>query len=378
MIMPAELQQADRTSVRFRERKLISFSGCDYFRLASHPSVLTAAGNAIGEIGLNVAASRRTTGDHRVYRQLESELADFFHAPNARLVATGYAAPQVVAQAWAGRFSHVLIDERAHVALQDASRFFDCPILRFRHRDPDALAQALKRIGPTMRPVVLTDGLFAFDGTIAPLRRYRSLLPRDSWIVVDDAHGAGVLGATGKGSLEAERVPRTAIVQCVTLSKAFGVYGGAVIGSKELCSQILQASALFAGSTPMPLPLAQAARVAIRLLRAPALRRRLQQNVASVKQPLRQAGFDIPDTPAPIIPVVVSKRNQAASLKRGLLAAGIYPPFLKYPGAPPEGYFRFVLSSEHSQAQLQTLVQTLTRWNANRRRSNKPGSSLRA
>ena len=121
------------------------------------------------------------------------------------------------------------MDERAHPALLDAANQLNCPVLKFKHRDADDFARAVARCGRGARPMALTDGMFSHDGSVAPLRAYLKILPRDGLLLVDDAHGAGVLGKTGKGTPEFEKVSRRQIIQCITLSKAFGVYGGAVL-----------------------------------------------------------------------------------------------------------------------------------------------------
>jgi glycine C-acetyltransferase/8-amino-7-oxononanoate synthase len=360
MTEPEPLQQVDRGCVRQRNRKLAYFSGCDYFRLASHPAVLEAAHDGLKKFGLNVAASRLTTGNHQIYLTLEKELANFFDADDALLLPSGYLTSLAVAQALAGYFSHALVDERAHPALLDAANLLDCPVLKFKHRDESIFAQAIARCGPGSRPIVLTDGMFSHDGSVAPLKAYLEHLPKDGLILVDDAHGAGVLGKTGKGSLEAEGVSRRRIVQCVTLSKAFGAYGGAILGPPALRKQILERSRLFVGSTPLPLPLASAALKSVKVLKADkSLRQRLFQNSDYVKTALRAAGFEIPGSPGPIVPLHCKNQSEVTALRKDLLVAKIFPPFLKYPGGPAKGYFRFVISSEHSRAQLDNLVAVL-------------------
>lgn len=357
---PASLQQVGRTYVNFRGRKLSYFSGCDYFRLSSHPHIVAAIGGGLRRFGLNVAASRRTTGNHAVYLELERELCRFFGAEAAVVVSTGYLTNLVVAQALAGNFSHALVDERSHVSPQEGAHGFNCPVLRFKHRDAADLARALKRCGPGARPVVLTDGMFSGDGSVAPLRAYLEVLPRDGLLVVDDAHGAGTIGARGGGAVEIERVDRRRLVQCVTLSKAFGCFGGAVLGPRKLREQILQRSNLFIGSTPLPLPLAWAATVALRVVKNdPSLRQRLERNAGFVKHELRVAGLNLPSNPGPCVPFPLRTAGDNARLRRALLAAGIFPSFIEYPGGPAGGYFRFVISSEHSPVQLERLVKTL-------------------
>src|ERR1051325_2963032 len=206
MIEPPLLQQVDRTWVRFRGRKFSYFSGCDYFRLRSHPRVIAAVREGLKQYGLNVAASRLTTGHHRLYAVLEAELISFFGAQDAVLVSTGSLTNMIVAQALCGNFSHALIDERAHPALSIAARFLDCPVLTFKHRSVADLAQCAGRCGPGTRLIVLTDGMFAHDGSVAPLADYLERLPPDAILLVDDAHGAGMVGASGKGSLEHNKV----------------------------------------------------------------------------------------------------------------------------------------------------------------------------
>jgi 7-keto-8-aminopelargonate synthetase-like enzyme len=353
-------QQVRRTYVRSEGRVLSYFSGCDYFRLASHPNIICAVQQGLSRYGLNVAASRITTGNHAIYGQLEKTLATFFGAEAALLTSTGYMTDLVVAQAMAGSFSHALVDERAHAALKDSAQFLGCPVLSFKHRDAESFKAALNRCGDGARPVVLTDGMFSHDGSVAPLKEYLKHLPADAWIVVDDAHGAGVIGKTGGGAVELERVNRRRVVQCVTLSKAFGVYGGAILCSQKMRARLISSPA-FIGSTPLPLPLADAALESVSILSRSGkkLRERLNKNAAIVKDGLRDAGFVFAAQPGPIIPLHFNSAKEMARVEKALLKARILPPLIHYPGAPAGGYFRFVISSEHTPVQLANLVRTL-------------------
>lgn len=354
------LQQVRRTYVRRAGRVLSYFSGCDYFRLASHPRIVRAVKDGLSRYGLNVAASRITTGNHELYVRLEKRLTGFFKAEAALLTSTGYMTNLVVAQALSGQFSHALLDERAHAALRDAVLFLNCPVLTFKHRDVASFEAALKRCDIGARPLVLTDGMFSHDGSVAPLCEYLKLLPRDGLLLVDDAHGAGVLGKTGGGAVELEGVNRQRVVQCVTLSKAFGVYGGAILCSRELRTRLISSPA-FVGSTPLPLPLANAALESLAVLvDGKSFRVRLVENASWVKSSLRDAGLTLPDHPGPIIPLHFREASEITKLKRALLAAKILPPLIHYLGAPTGGYYRFVISSEHTKAQLQNLIRVLT------------------
>lgn len=354
------LQQLDRTFVIHRGQRLSYFGGCDYFRLASHPAVLQALQDGVGKYGLNVAASRLTTGNHPLYEQLEQRLAAFFGAETALLVSNGYVTNLVVAQALAGRISHVLIDERAYAALADAAPLFGCPVLRFKHRDADNVADTVQRLGKAARPILLTDGLFSHNGQVAPLKGYLAALPGDARLLVDDAHGAGTIGPKGRGTAEHLGVCDRRLIQTITLSKAFGVYGGAILGPAALRKRIIAASRMFGGNTPLPLPLANAALAAVNLLRADkAPRRRLVVNTTYVKTAVREAGLPVPETPGPIVSLVPRRARDGEAVCKQLLARKIFPSFIRYPGGPKAGYFRFAIASEHASEQLDALISVL-------------------
>jgi 8-amino-7-oxononanoate synthase len=356
------LQQLGKTQVIYHGRRLAYFAGCDYFRLARHPVVGRAAARACHTVGLNVSASRRTTGNHVLYQQLESDLAEFFRAPSALLLPTGYMGDLAVGQALAGQFTHAVMDARSHGCLVTAARFLDCPLITFPHQNVAELAKVIQSCGRTSRILLLTDGMFSHDGSVAPLKEYLAVLPDKGMILVDDAHGAGVLGRHGRGTLEHAGVDRKRIIQTITLSKALGAYGGAVLASRELRERIMARSNSFAGATPFPLPLAAAAVASLNLLKLnPSWRAQLFANAALVKGSLRDRGVSLPDSPGPIIPLPAAPPAQVKALHRALLAAEIYPSFIQYPGGPASGYFRFVISSAHTRRQLASLVAILSK-----------------
>jgi 7-keto-8-aminopelargonate synthetase-like enzyme len=179
-------------------------------------------------------------------------------------------------------------------------------------------------------------------------------------ILLDDAHGAGVLGKTGRGTPEHLGVPRKHIIQTITLSKAFGNYGGAVLGARSIVRAIIAKSRLFIGNTPLPLPLASGSMAAVGLLKKDSsFRTRLKANSSKVKEPLLKKGLMLGSPSGPIIPVIPKTTREADLLRKRLLAAGIYPSFIQYPGGPESGYFRFVISSEHTPKQLGNLLEVL-------------------
>ncbi len=360
MLMSDELQQIDRTYVRYRGKKLSYFAGCDYFRLASHPKVLRAVKEGLDKYGLNVAASRRTTGNHVLYGKLEGVLAKFFGVKDAMLTSNGYLTNLAVAQGLTGKIQHVFIDERAHACLQDAAQLLGCPVTVFWHRSPGSLLTKWRDAGRPKRCLVMTDGVFAHDGSLAPLKDYLAVLPKDALLLVDDAHAAGISGAKGRGSVEHWKLSRSRVIQTATLSKAFGVYGGVIFAPTKWHELILAKSRLLVGNTPLPLPLVNGCLVAIaERAKDTGLRKRLFAKIQWVRKQLHLAGVVLPEDASPILPIIPKSKTEAEKLKKALLKAGIYPPFIQYPGGPESGYFRFAISSEHTQEQLQKLVKAL-------------------
>ncbi len=360
MTEPAILRQTGRTYVRSGGQTLSYFSGCDYYRLSSDPRVIVAAQRAAEREGITVSASRLTTGNHPLLQQVETALEAFFGAEAALLVTAGYFGNSLVTQALAGEFDHALMDQRSHPALSDAARLLGCRISSFAHRDPNSLRSALKGIPKNHRLILLTDGMFSHNGTIAPLSEYLKILPSSAVILVDDAHGAGVVGATGRGTLHACEVGRERIIQTGTLSKAFGTGGGFVLGTRKLRERIMERSGMFVGCTPVPLPIAAGALQSIRILsRGANLRKRLAAHAEEVRKQLFETPWETPSGPGPIIPVLPRNSVERDDLNQRLKAARIYPPFIHYPGGPASGYFRFVMSSEHTDRQINGLCNVL-------------------
>lgn len=341
MTLPEPLQQIDRTWVQWRGQTLAYFAGCDYFRMASHPEVLAAARNALDKYGLNVAASRWTTGNHILYDQLEGSIAEFFDSKSALLISNGYLTNTAVIQGLKNQITHLLIDERSHSSLSEAAKA-GASVIQFAHRDPQDLA---RKISSSSRPLVMTDGVFSQNGTLAPLDAYFKTLPNDGYMLVDDSHGGGVLGAHGRGTPEFFGLKSDRIIQTFTLSKAFGAYGGAVLATPEICQAIADNSPLIVGATPFPLPCAAAALASLRLLKNPAPRSRLKENTARVR-----SGLDFP---------IVSMTPSDDRQRNALLRRGIFPSHIRYQHGPPQGYFRFAISSEHTRAQLDALADAL-------------------
>ena len=355
------LQQLDRTYVLFKGARLSYFSGCDYYRLSSNPLVVEAVKQGLDRFGVTAGASRITTGNHPLYKKLEAALADHFGVESAVLISNGYAANIAAAQALQGEFTHCLIDSRAHASLQDASGFLKTPSVSFAHRSSSDLAKNVRTLGRNARVLLLTDGMFAHDGSTAPLANYRKALPPGFWILVDDAHAAGVLGPNGRGTPELCGTSTKNSLQTITLSKAFGSFGGAILCTRDFTQRIWSRSALFQASTPPPFPAVCAALKSIELLTTDCtFRQRLKSNKQLLANRLRKAGVKLrTNHPGPIIGFEPASTEERDMISDSLLAAGIYPPLIRYPGGPENGYFRFAISSEHTRDQILALASAL-------------------
>jgi 7-keto-8-aminopelargonate synthetase-like enzyme len=368
MLGPA-LTFVGQTGVLFDGRELTFFGGNDYHRLSRHPEVLTALMEGAQRYGLNPSGSRVTTGNHPLYLQLEAQIAAFLGTEAATLLPAGYMSNAALLATTVEEFTVLLLDEKAHPSLREAATQSGRRTVVFRNADPDDLAaRCAETLQPADRPLLLTDGVAANTGDLAPLAAYLHILePWNGHVHVDDCHGLGVLGATGKGSWEAAGLTRERLYQAGTLSKAFGSFGGLVVGSEALIRNLRSRSMGFVGSTPMPLPVAAAASRAIELLAsAPETVPQLAERVHTFKQFLRSQGFRAAEGASPICSVTFFDEARNQTLFQLLLDNGIYPSFINYPGCPPGGHFRFTLSGAHTEEQLhrlRTAIETSVRAN---------------
>lgn len=358
---PPVLQPVDETHVMHGNRRLTHFTGSDYLKLSWHPEVRRAAEQGIRDYGTGTCASRMTTGNLPIYGALERELARFFGAKSATLTSAGYTAPLVVAQALAGDHEVVFLDSRPHGCLRDAAVLTGLRVVMFQHGEPSDLKRRLRTLKGSARPLVFCDGLGAVDGRVGPLADYVEVLGDRGTLVVDDAHGVGVLGAAGRGSVEWAGVPMRRVVVTLTLSKAFGSYGGVVLGDRSLRDRILERSRLFTGNTPPAPPSAAAARGALAVVVRDGrlLRDRLGQNLTAIPERLRGWNWRGVAGPGPIFSVAPKTTVSAERFRRRLLEAGIYPPLIRYPNGPASQFFRFAVSSAHTESQMRELADAL-------------------
>jgi len=345
-------------------REYLSFCSNDYLGLANHPEVVAAFRKGLQRYGAGSGAAHLISGHSRAHHELEEALAEFVRRPRALLFSTGYMANLGVLATLAGRNDPVFEDRGNHASLLDGARLGGARLIRYRHADAGDLGQRLAAAGRT-GGVVATDGVFSMDGDIAPLPALaQQAAGHSAWFMVDDAHGLGVIGPQGRGSvaacgLDVEQVP----VLVGTLGKAFGTFGAFVAGSDPLIETLIQEARTWIYTTAPPAALAVATQAALRLVEAEGWRRdRLQELVRRFRAGAARFGLELCDSATPIQPVLVGSAAAALRLsqalhRRGILITAIRPPTV------PEGTsrLRITFSAEHTGADVDRLLDTLER-----------------
>jgi 8-amino-7-oxononanoate synthase len=344
-------------------RTLIDFSSNDYLGLAHHPAVAAAMSECAVRCGAGSGASHLVTGHGIEHARLEEELAAFTGRGRALLFSTGYMANLGVVTALAGRGELVLLDRLSHASLIDGALLSGARFKRYAHADANAAERALGESSEEAA-VVATDGVFSMDGDVAPLRELaRAAKAHRAWLVVDDAHGLGVLGATGRGSLEHFGLsPDDAPVLIGTLGKAFGSFGAFVAGSSDLIEFLIQKARPYIYTTALPQPVAAATRRALEVVqREPWRRERVLALTARFREAARAADVPLADSNTPIQPIMLGSSQAALLAQQELLDAGFWVVAIRPPTVPPgSARLRVTLSAAHSEEQVDALVEKLS------------------
>ena len=345
-------------------RTLVDFSSNDYLGLAHHPAIAAAMSACALRTGAGSGASHLVTGHGIEHARLEEELAAFVGRERALLFSTGYMANLGVLTALASRGELVLLDRLSHASIIDGALLSGARFKRYPHGDA-AAAEGLLGESPEEATVVATDGVFSMDGDIAPLRELaKSAAERKAWLVVDDAHGIGVLGDTGRGSLEhcgvtGDEVP----VLIGTLGKAFGSFGAFVAGSRDLIEFLVQKARPYIYTTALPQPVAAATRKALEIAqREPWRRERVLALTARFRKQARDAGVALLDSNTPIQPVMIGSSEAALQAQQELLDAGLRVVAIRAPTVPRGSErLRVTLSAAHTEQQVDALIESLSR-----------------
>ena len=357
------LESGQGVHVRVDGREYLSFCSNDYLGLAADPRIAEAAAESIRQFGLGAGASPLVSGHHRAHDDLERALARFVGLPRALLFSSGYLANLAVVTVLAGRSSDVFADRLNHASLNDAMVLSRARCKRYAHCDLAKLESALA-LSDAADKVVITDAVFSMDGDIAPLPDIARLCERfGAWLVVDDAHGFGVLGENGGGALDHFGLDFPYIAYVGTLGKAAGVSGAFVAGSELLIELLIQRARTYIYSTASPPPLAAALMKSVELMQTEGWRRRrLVELSKRISRRLQLHRWRSLPSQTAIRPLVVGDNSETVALSNALATEGILVPAIRPPTVPKgRARLRISLSAAHTQADVDLLIDALRR-----------------
>jgi 8-amino-7-oxononanoate synthase len=343
-------------------RQCLNFCSNDYLGLANHPRVIAAFTAAARQYGVGSGASQLVCGHSSPHHALEEALASFLGRPRALLFSTGYMANLGVVTALAGRHDDVFEDRLNHASLIDAARLADCRLKRYPHGDVAALRRQLD-VSRAATRLVVTDGVFSMDGDLAPLPGItRAAAAHEALLMVDDAHGIGVLGKTGRGVLEHLALGNEDVPLLVgTFGKAFGTFGAFVAGDAALVDFILQRARSYIYTTAPPPAVAAASLESLALIQEEGWRRdKLRDLVGYFREGAAQFGVPLGTSEFHIQPLVVGEALHALELSAALQQRGILVSAIRPPTVPEHtARLRISFSAGHETQHVDTLLAVL-------------------
>ena len=357
------LDSPQGTTVTVDGRQLLSFCSNDYLGLANDARVRAAFQQAVEQYGVGSGASHLITGHMRPHHALEEELAAWVGAERALLFSTGYMANLGVVSALTGRGDHLFEDKLNHASLIDAARLSGAEVHRYRHGDMARLAQELQTAGG--EKMILTDGVFSMDGDEARVAELAKLAQEHgAWLLVDDAHGLGVHGPHGAGTLaRAGLKPAAPVILMGTLGKALGTFGAFVAGNAEVIELLIQRARTYIYTTALPPAVAAATRASVQIAHADEGRREtLRRHIATLRAGAARLGLNMPESATPIQPVILGHDRVALAASAALREQGILVPAIRPPTVPEgQSRLRVSLSAAHTDADLERLLAALAK-----------------
>ncbi len=333
------------------DKKYLSFCSNDYLGLANHPKLIAAMQNAAADSGVGSGASNLITGHHRYHDRLEKQLAKFVQMPAALVFSTGYMANIGVLGALVGRGDAIFADKLNHACLNDGGYYSMAEFKRFAHNDVAALEKLLKA-STAKHKLIAIDAVFSMDGDIAPIPEYLALCEKyDAYLYVDDAHGFGVLGQNGRGSLSHFNLSSPRLMYMATLGKAAGVAGAFVAGQQVVIDYLIQHARSYVYSTPAPPALSATLSASVNLIeKGDDLRTHLQHLIATLKNNLSLKKWQLMPSQTAVQPLVIGSNHEAVNLSEHLQVQGILVPAIRPPTVPVNtARLRISLSAAHSQ-----------------------------
>jgi glycine C-acetyltransferase len=345
-------------------REALLLCSNNYLGLADHPALKRAAQKAVERWGTSSGASRLVSGTMALHNYLEERIASFKGTQAALSFNSGYAANTGIISALTGRGDLIFSDRLNHASIVDGARLSRATLIRYKHNDPAALRKALERHQTKGLRLIVTDGVFSMDGDIAPLREIVALKNEfDALLMVDDAHGAGILGESGRGCAELCQVTGDIDIQMGTLGKGFGSFGAYAATSREIRDWLINTARSFIFSTSLPPAVLAASLAAIDIIdssEGAELRRFLAENSTFFRNALHTAGFDTLGSETQIVPIFVGDAAQTMSFSRQLLERGLFVQGIRPPTVPTgTSRLRCTLMSNHSRQDLEQAVATM-------------------
>ncbi|MGH8501668.1 MAG: 8-amino-7-oxononanoate synthase [Gammaproteobacteria bacterium] len=345
-------------------KRVLSFCSNDYLGLANHAEVVAAFKKAADEYGVGSGAAHLVNGHSRAHHALEEELATYTGRARALLFSTGYMANLGVISALVGRGDAIFQDRFNHASLLDAGLLSGARLVRYPHRDTQRLSRKLATRASGEK-LIATDGVFSMDGDTAPLDALANVADEhDAWLMVDDAHGLGVLGDRGRGTLEHlgvgnRRVP----ILMGTLGKAFGVFGAFVAGGEALIETLIQSARTYIYTTAPPPAVAEAARAALRVVQQETWRRdKLRSLIERFRDGAQTLSLPLTQSHTPIQPLIIGDAARATAISDALFARGLLITAIRPPTVPTgSARLRITLSAAHTQAHIDTLLEALSK-----------------
>lgn len=369
--MPNLMQSPVGPEVTIDGVRYLYFGGSCYLCMQAHPEVVEAGVQGLRSHGLHTGTSRAGFGTCQALLDVERLAALYFGVEDAYYFGSGYVANHVMVSMLGADVDAILIDEAAHFSGQEAARVAGKTVIPFSHGDPRALRKATE---PYSRVLVMADAVGPSSGVIAPVAAYLEILSKvpESRLLLDDAHGFGVLGENGRGLLEELGLWKhvnggvlwngVELAVCGTLAKALGGFGGVIPGSQAFVTAARQASHYYEGATPQPPAITAASAKALEILISDCERRsRLRRNIAYLREGLFGLGVTVPEGASANFGITVGNGNQMKAVHKALKNQGILLPYIPvYSGISSEGVLRVAVFSEHSTSQLDRLVTALS------------------
>jgi len=339
-------------------KPMLSFCSNDYLGLASDKRVAKSFQQAVDKYGVGSGAAHLINGHTNAHHALEEEIAEFTGRERALLFSTGYMANLGVVSALLNRGDVVIADKLVHASLIDAAKLSEAKLLRYQHVNIDSLKMRLES-HQANKKIIMTDGVFSMDGDIAPLPEIvKKVKSNNSAIMVDDAHGFGVLGNHGRGCIEHFNCNKDIDILMGTLGKAFGTFGAFIAGSEALIETLIQASRSYIFTTAMPAAIAEATRTSLKILQNENHRReKCQALIKQFRQAGKQLGLELVESPTPIQPIIVGSAEKAVAMSNQLAEQGILVSAIRPPTVPDgTARLRVTFSAAHTEQQVDKLL----------------------